>query len=392
MYCLSDEQIEHILNDIRRRGIEMEDLQLNLHDHICCIIEQNLGENENFEAFYAATIKTFYKKELREIEEETKFLLTFKNYYTMKKVMITSGILSAAGFITGSIFKFMHWPGANILIVLAIVTIGFVFLPLMCILKSRETNTRRDKLIIASGTFVGVLYCISVLFTIMHWPGARTGVFWIITTAASMLVFIPAYFFTGIRKPETKVNTIIATVLLVVATGLHFTLVNLRPTNPEIKMYSYIQNERLLEKMQHTSDGAFKANSGKNKLVADIQNTCQQIKGLILRNDIGQTSLPENFETKNIIINERNLGDDFFNDGAGITLLSDLKTSVIKYNLSKENDQANLIPVNHSILAIEPARISGYTNLFILNGITQLQMYLANAENAMIAANKNQVE
>ena len=44
MYYLSDQQIEYILNDIRRNGVEMEDLQLNLLDHICCIIEQNLEE------------------------------------------------------------------------------------------------------------------------------------------------------------------------------------------------------------------------------------------------------------------------------------------------------------------------------------------------------------
>ena len=42
MYLLSDKQIDHILSDIRRRGVEMEDLQYNLLDHICCILEQEL--------------------------------------------------------------------------------------------------------------------------------------------------------------------------------------------------------------------------------------------------------------------------------------------------------------------------------------------------------------
>ncbi len=98
------EQIAYILNDIRSKGIEMEDLQANLLDHICCIIEKNIGENDDFEAFYSATIKTFYKKELHEIEEETKFLLTFKNYYTMKKAMMISGTLSAAGIYNGFLF------------------------------------------------------------------------------------------------------------------------------------------------------------------------------------------------------------------------------------------------------------------------------------------------
>ena len=105
MYSLSDEQIEFIINDIRRNGVELEDLQLNLLDHICCIIEQNLKENDGFEDFYYATVKTFYKKDLREIEEETINLLTFKNYYTMKKTMIATGTLSVIGFTAGSFFK-----------------------------------------------------------------------------------------------------------------------------------------------------------------------------------------------------------------------------------------------------------------------------------------------
>ena len=72
MYCINDKQIDHILDDIRRRGVEMEDLQYNLLDHICCIVEQNLKENGDFKQFYQNTIRTFYKDALWEIEEETK--------------------------------------------------------------------------------------------------------------------------------------------------------------------------------------------------------------------------------------------------------------------------------------------------------------------------------
>mgnify|MGYP006313805075 CR=1 FL=1 len=69
MYCLSPQQIDYILNDIRARGVKLESLQLNLLDHVCCIVEQNLEADGNFEEFYNATIKTFYKDELREIEQ-----------------------------------------------------------------------------------------------------------------------------------------------------------------------------------------------------------------------------------------------------------------------------------------------------------------------------------
>ena len=130
MYCLSDKQIDYILNDIGARGVEMESLQQNLVDHVCCIIEQNLEVNGDFENFYQKTIQTFYKDELWEIEEETLLLLTYKNYYTMKKIMINSGIFSAFTFFAGSIFKIMHWPGSSPLIILAMLASSFIFLPL----------------------------------------------------------------------------------------------------------------------------------------------------------------------------------------------------------------------------------------------------------------------
>ena len=130
MYHISDQQIDYILNDISARGVEMESLQQNLLDHICCIIENNLEENGDFESFYQKTIETFYKDQLWEIEEETLQLLTFKNYYTMKKVMIVSGTFSAAAMILGILFKFLHWPGAAALIILGIGASSLIFLPL----------------------------------------------------------------------------------------------------------------------------------------------------------------------------------------------------------------------------------------------------------------------
>ncbi len=79
MYSISDEQIDFILRDLSANGIGTESLRQDLLDHICVIIEQDLDEDGDFDQFYAATVKTFYRKELREIEEETSFLLTLNH-------------------------------------------------------------------------------------------------------------------------------------------------------------------------------------------------------------------------------------------------------------------------------------------------------------------------
>ena len=155
MYTINDQQIEFILNEIRRNGVEMEDLQLNLLDHLCCIIESGLEENGDFEQFYLATVKKFYKKELREIEEETISLLINKNYYVMKKIMIVSGVTSVSLLTMGIILKFLHQQGASFGIVLGILMMSLIFLPLLFTLKIKEKKEVKDKVLIGIGTVVG---------------------------------------------------------------------------------------------------------------------------------------------------------------------------------------------------------------------------------------------
>lgn len=127
MVVLTHEQVAFILNDIKRSGIETEELQLNLLDHICCIVEDELLPKHSFEECYRNVVPRFFKRELYEIQEETNLLLTFKHYYAMKKVMLISGTFSAVGFIKESFFKQMHWPGANVLWWGALVLLIFVF-------------------------------------------------------------------------------------------------------------------------------------------------------------------------------------------------------------------------------------------------------------------------
>src|ERR1700743_286856 len=85
MYCLNEKQIDFILGDINRRGVRLESLQCDLLDHICVIIEQQLEKEEDFQQCYEATIKTFYREELREIEEQTIHLLACRNRLTLNR-------------------------------------------------------------------------------------------------------------------------------------------------------------------------------------------------------------------------------------------------------------------------------------------------------------------
>ncbi len=360
MYALTDEQIDYILNDIKTRGVEMEDLQLNLLDHICCIVECELPPDGNFNQFYQQLIPRFFKKELKEIEEETVLLLTFKNYYTMKKFMIASGVFSVTAFAAGSVFKFMHWPGASVLLLLAITTMSFLFLPLVFILKTKDSKSGREKLVTGIGTFVGILLSLFILFKVMHWPGAN--VLGGSSLSIFFFLFIPVYFFTGIRNPDNKLNTIVTTIILVGVAGLQFTLININPPprQTEIKMYTYLQSEGLLTKM--LQDNTVKSAALNPQLALEVYKTAEKLKKIILQNAEGGQ------------LEDGNLGHEFEQGYFGEQLFTHLTETISQYNANK-ND-ADKLPSNH----FQADRIFTYNNYLMLDYLVQIQMYLANSK------------
>jgi hypothetical protein len=63
----------------------------------------------------------------------------------------------------------------------------------------------------------------------MHWPFAN--ILWSSSLGILFFLFLPIYFFGGIRNPETKTNTIISSILILTAGGLLFILTNLRASH-----------------------------------------------------------------------------------------------------------------------------------------------------------------
>lgn len=379
MYCLSEKQIDYIFNDISARGVEMESLQLNLHDHICCIIEQNLEENGDFESFYQKTIKTFYKDELWEIEEETLLLLTYKNYYAMKKIMILSGTYSALAFILGSIFKIMHWQGASFFIFTAMLCSSLIFLPLYFLFKTKETEDKAKKIIIAVATFNGILFCVSSLFKIMHWPGSH--MLWLATIAMLGLIVIPLYFFNGIKKSENKTNTIATTIILIIVGGFFFALTNLKSSKHVFisKSYHYLQNEELLERMKNNKKDSVYQNNELTVLSHEIQNKCMELKGIIIKEELGQTTIPENFEAKNLWLDECGLSENFNIGNNGYNLFEDLKNKINNYN-KLVKDKSKQIPIENNISKMNSNKMQLLSNYNLLNHLTQIQMFILQNE------------
>jgi len=219
MLSLTEEQITFIENDIRVRGITSPDLSIDLLDHICCLIENEFDEYRNFETVHQQTLLLFGEKGLKEIQDETNRLLTFKHYYFMNTTMKISGYVSSMMILIGSIFKFQHWPGANVLILSGVFFLTTLFLPLLFILKfkSSEENNRSIVLSII-GFIAAILICLGILFRILHWPGART-----MTIAGSMLLilgYLPIYILSIYKNTTNKINASATVILIIAGVGL----------------------------------------------------------------------------------------------------------------------------------------------------------------------------
>ena len=381
MYCLSEKQIDYILNDISARGVEMESLQLNLHDHICCIIEQNLEENGDFESFYQKTIRTFYKDELWEIEEETLLLLTYKNYYAMKKIMILSGTFSAATMILGILFKFMHWPGASLFIILGIGTSSLIFLPLLYLLKSKDSQATKDKLMLGLGILSGILLSLSILFKIMHWPFAIILGYSAVIILG--LILLPIYFITGIKNPENKINTITISIVIIMICGLWLTLVR-TPFGSRIKEItdtsSFLINEQIVSSQKRIYDSIAKNDSlesNSKNLSKQIIRVCEKIKSSIILKETGMTKISNDFETKLHFISEAT----FRFPGTPNKDVDSLLEFIKAYHLTLNSTPfKNKLPTSYHSNSEEVIPFFVGSNLTVLNQLQQTELIVMQNE------------
>lgn len=389
MYPLSNRHIDYILNDIRARGVTIEDLQYNLLDHICCVIEQNLEENGDFENYYQQTVQSFFKKELKEIEDETISLIIFKHYYTMKKAMIISGTASAAIFSTGLIFKFLHLPGASISLILGIGLLSLVFLPLMFILKIREKQSVKDKAIIGIGTFSGILISLGILFKVMHWPGANMMMQGSIFVM--LLLFLPLYFFTGIRNPDTKVNTIVSSIIMLSAIGLLFTLMRTsKGTYIRDKQFTmnFVRNEQLFQQelqalASSRNDSSAEALSAEAKAII---SQCETLKNKIVLSVTEGVSLQQ-LKQSDAVIGDHGFSDTFNNVSGIITESNALKQMIAEFN---KNNTASQMDIQGMFLDDADSHyLSNINNLMALEQLLQIQRMALQSQRQLTASQKH---
>lgn len=200
MSRLTDEQIEFIEQQVNRSQIDSNDLKEDLIDHFCCVIEEYIDMGKTFEESYNTAYQIVCPNGFNEIYKETLLLLTSNNIFIMKKSMYILGFIATVLWTTSILFKLMHWPGAGAFIILGAFMLIFVLLPIIALYfyKKEFSEYISYKLKYVFG-FLGLgLFLTGIVFKIMHLPG--WGIILVLSVAVVNFGFLPFLFYRLYKK------------------------------------------------------------------------------------------------------------------------------------------------------------------------------------------------
>lgn len=129
----------------------------------------------------------------------------------MKRSVYISGISCAVLMLFGSVAKIMHWPGAGVLLVLAVFLFCFFFLP-MALKNNYDLLPLKKMKTLHIVSYLVFAFCMmGVLFKVMHWPGAAMFLF--IGLLSPFVIFLPVYLYHTREEEKTGNKNFLALVL-----------------------------------------------------------------------------------------------------------------------------------------------------------------------------------
>lgn len=198
---LNDQQVAFVEKEIRERGITHPDLADSLVDHFCCVIEFEMEQGINFENAWRKAYLQVCPDGLQEINREVQQIITHQKHHTMKKFVFILGFLSALLFTVGYLFKILHWPTADINMIIGSSVFSLGFLPMYFLMKFRidqGLGSVKPKSSYMLNFALALIICIGVPYKIMGLPGANFIFF--ANCFIFTLIFLPKVFLSWYKK------------------------------------------------------------------------------------------------------------------------------------------------------------------------------------------------
>ncbi len=189
MVLLSENKIEWIRTRIREHGISDSDLSESLVDHLCCLAESQIKNEDEFYSFIEGKINTMHPNGLKALQiEKESIVINLKNI-VMKKTTTYLILISLLFLTFGTLFKIFHQPGAAACLILG-AGLGSIA---MVIAITQSIIMKGQSLKALLIVFV-ISFCLGCLFKVQHWPFATmlmlTGV------CGVGFIYTPIHYFT----------------------------------------------------------------------------------------------------------------------------------------------------------------------------------------------------
>lgn len=197
---LTDNQVNIIKSFVDGQGLKIKTLSDDIIDHLCCVVESQLGKDKSFEDLLDKAIIGLAPNGLIEIQHKTLFLLNSKRIIIMKKLMYLIGFIGSITLTAGVTFKLLRMPFSTELFTIGFLTLLLVFIPLIAIDRYKVSLSKSIsvKLKIFLGVIAAIITGLSGLFKMMHLQGA--DLLLILGAFIFGLGFLPFYFFTMYKK------------------------------------------------------------------------------------------------------------------------------------------------------------------------------------------------
>ncbi len=197
---LTTEQETIVQDFVNTQGLKIPSLRDDVIDHLCCVIECELGKEKSFEQLFDKAVADLAPNGLIEIEHKTMFLLNSKRIIIMKKLMYLIGFIGSLTLTAGVTFKLLRMPLGNELFIVGFLTILLIFIPLLAFDRYKVAISVaisvRMKIIL--GVVSAIITGLSGLFKLMHLQGA--DLLLMLGAFVFAFGFLPFFFFTMYKK------------------------------------------------------------------------------------------------------------------------------------------------------------------------------------------------
>ena len=197
---LTDTQEETVRQYVQQHQLKSKALSDDLIDHLCCVVENELGRGKDFDQILKNALSELAPKGLEDLQHKTIFLLNSKRIIIMKKLTYLTGLIGAIALALGITFKLLYLPAANQLFMIGYIVFLLVFIPLWAIdrFKVSIVKALSEKWKLRLGLTSSIILGFAGVFKIMHLQGA--AMLLMLGTIIFALGFLPFFFFNMYQK------------------------------------------------------------------------------------------------------------------------------------------------------------------------------------------------